>query len=1038
MSDTIKKEYDFENKILTLFDEMEWPLDDENNSSLIKEELQEDLSLLLSSKKVYTRLKECDDEKMREVLLSQLMDFDFVSNKYSEFLSYLEDVDNYMSKILQQIGEQSTFSDLNQILKSFQIYNETLETMKDFDEDVFISHAISDSKIPYSEEFAEAISRMRLNEEEKIKNQKQNDLDFEKTFEEIQEILSGEEELLIDEKSYNSLEDKEDDFQEEMLEGNTFQTCVLNQKRLFEMERTPFYLLSECVGENVQNVHILDSLEGVEVSLYSKEAQKLFELNARLYSQKFVDDYFFQPYNTFVDVQAASKECFKPMYQGVLALRRSLTQKEKTGIACAYEKTLKKNASQTWTNLVQKISSDKKLESSLGWQNFVSAVDQGNIEKIEETWQLFERMNSLSDEIKLLYSEFILALVKKIITVPVYPSKDIPYSPFKMVVLLNEIEKKERYNLRVLLKWVLKCALVDFQTFINMPLLKKAMKDMYEVIQTQIEEELKNVFFIYKKTIQRMNLLNQIEICKLKQIPQGVFADWEKNIRLQDKDGNSCLLQSIFLNDMNAFLAILKSGAFVDDVTYFGETSLILLAKLERYDWIDVLLKYKPNVNAFDFSGATCAHYLAKNNQVKLLKKIDKMGANFNRVNGDECTPLYIAAEAGNFETVRFLAEKNISIDKGNFLKKTPLHVALENGDKKTVSFLIEQGADIFVRDRNLKTSLHYAAVSGLVESVTFFIENDFNLNARDIQLRTPLHMACLYGQKEVVKKLIEAGADINLKDLQGQTPLHIATAVGSIACINLLLLHNAEVDCLDNQGQTALYLAALNKQNKPFKELVDQGGKIYLKTNETSSVAELVQEGTDRALKNCLKKYEESNTFFDIALFLGIFRENKALVEKAIAHGSHLKDLSVCEKNALEWALEVGNLEIIELLYQNNCLPVKKYQKNIGHTSMIESIVQNNVAHIRLLIKSGADVNACDAGTKHSLLHYASAIGNVKAIDILVENGADINIKDARGKTPLYIARQAHQYEAEELLLSLGAEDNAASKPISYLDGDE
>ena len=304
--------------------------------------------------------------------------------------------------------------------------------------------------------------------------------------------------------------------------------------------------------------------------------------------------------------------------------------------------------------------------------------------------------------------------------------------------------------------------------------------------------------------------------------------------------------------------------------------------------------------------------------------------------------------------------------------------------------------------------------------------------------MRTPLHTACLYGQDAVVKKLIEMGADINLKDVNGQTPLHIATAVGASTIISVLLSNGADVDLIDNQGQSALYLATVNKQKKSFKELVELSTKIYSKTKDLSSVATLIQEGADRALKGCLKKYEKGHSFFDMALFVGVFRESKALVEKAIEHGSHLKELTIGEKTALEWALEIGNLEIIELLYTNKCVKKQNPKTNIGHSTLIEAIVQNDIAKVRWLVKSGADVNSRDEGTKHSVLHYASAIGNVKAIDILVANGADINSKDIKGKTPLYVARQAQQYEAEDLLLSLGAEDDEFSKPISCLELEE
>ena len=1039
MTESKEKECDFENEILSLLDEFDENTNEESEWDCDEEMKLNGVDLAISFQNItkHQRLSECQNDEERNDLIAQMGDMTYSEQKYKEYSVLLCEMKDHILKSLKLVNKKLSIQSLNQILEAFQMYNETLEMVKGFDEDVFASCAVLDSGMPYTDGFAEVVNRMRFFDEEKKNITEKNNVEIEETIEIVQALLSGDDELFCDENGI-PLTGEEDEFQEDILEGSSFQTCLQNQKKMFELERFPFYLLTDCFDIDLKNEQILDSDGHVGYFFYKKEFKKILELNARLFSQQFVDEYFFQKRNVFIDVQEASKECFKPVFVNVLTLRKNLFSKKDTFAFENENKLLIKNVENCWNKLVECINEDDKLSQSENWKRFVQSVEDGNVEKIEETWILFERSANLLDEIKVLYFDFIIALMKKVTSVPVYPSKNIPISPFKMVLLLDEIEKKEFLNLKRLLKWVLKCILIDFQTFINMPLLKRAMKDMHETIKEVLNDELKKVFYIYKKSVQQADLLNRIRIEKLIQVSSFDAENNEAKIYKNDKYENSLLLKSIEQNDYKKFCSLLEKGVLVDDVTSYGETALLLLAKLKRYDWVDVLLKYKPNLNAFDFNGCTCAHYFSEQNNVKMLRRIFKLGANFNRTNLNEDTPLIIAVNNSNFESVKFLVDSGVSIDKKGGVKKTPLHIALERGDKKIVSYLIEKGADIFVRDGNSNSCLHFAAESGMLAAISFFVHAGLNVNTKNRQYKTALHIACMHGKKDVVKCLIDFEADVNAKDVYGQTPLHVATAVGSLNCVNLLIGNEADIDCVDNQGQTALYLGALNQQKKPFKELLKQGSKVHTKAADLSSVMSIIQSGTDRALKSCLKKYEENGSFFDMMLFLGIFRENKALVEKAIEKGIHLKELKIGGKNALEWALEFGNIELIDLIYRNNATKSKEIKKNIGHSSLIKSIIQNNISDLKLLLKAGADANGQDEGTKHSVLHYACVIGNIKAIQVLIENGANINIQNIKGRTPLFIARQMQQYEVEKLLLSLGAKDDENSKPVSYLNDEK
>lgn len=763
---------------------------------------------------------------------------------------------------------------------------------------------------------------------------------------------------------------------------------------------------------------------------------KLYELNARLFSQKFVDNYIFKNSNTFLDIQLAMKECFIPMFASMILLKNTLQEKS-VNLSNQETENLLIGMNSSWLSLCDMVRKNK-MQKTVGWKNFVAAVDSNHIGNIEETWSYFEKSEHPNIKIKRCYFQFLTLFMKNKNSVFVISLKNIPVSPFEFVKLIELVEKYEYLHLKALLKWGLRCALTDFQTFVSLPLLKCVLKEMHTIVCAQINLTLKKILLVYKSIVSLYAIDRELFIENLKLVqPTSLGNSWKKDIDGSDDKGNTWLIRSILSNDFSTFCDLLKSGAKVNDITSYGETPLILLSKLERYDWIEELLKYNPNVNAFDFYGNSCVHYFAKNNAHNMLEKVTKLGANLGWLDIEGCSALHIATKARSYESVQFLVKQNIEINLPDMSNKTALHMAIEQKCENIALLLMENKANLYARDNDLKTYLHYIAEVDFYKMIKYFSQTPDGVDPRDGLKRTPLHLACLYGHKNTVKKLLEFGADVNAKDLKGQTPLHIATTAGASGCVDILMEYGANVDNQDDLGQSSVYLAALREQKKPLKEIMDLGINVHTRAEDDTSVVTLMDDSGDRSMKNLLKKYEEKPSFYDTALFLGIIKENMLLVKEAIENGSHLKEITICDKTPMEWAIEVGNTDILRELYDNNCVKSKKIKQNIGHRSLVMAILKDNITSVRLLIKAGADVNAKDGGTDYTVLHYASAMGNTAAAELLIQNGAKIDAKDIRGKTALYFARQANQLETEGLLLSFGANDDMYSqKPV--LDEDE
>jgi ankyrin repeat protein len=188
-----------------------------------------------------------------------------------------------------------------------------------------------------------------------------------------------------------------------------------------------------------------------------------------------------------------------------------------------------------------------------------------------------------------------------------------------------------------------------------------------------------------------------------------------------------------------------------------------------------------------------------------------------------------------------------------------------------------------------------------------------------------------------------------------------------------------------DLNGVSAITKAAYYRKKEVVQVLLGTGLELSIfeaaATGQTPRVKELVKK--DPSLANSFST--DGFTPLGLAVFFG----NKDSVEALLAAGANVN------------------------------LPSRESMKV---TPLHSAAAAKEVEIARLLIASGADVNARQPDMGFTPLHEAAGNGNIEMASVLIEKGADINATTNEGKTPLAFAIEHNQQAMADFLRKRGA----------------
>ncbi|HUV08285.1 MAG TPA: ankyrin repeat domain-containing protein [Spirochaetia bacterium] len=249
-------------------------------------------------------------------------------------------------------------------------------------------------------------------------------------------------------------------------------------------------------------------------------------------------------------------------------------------------------------------------------------------------------------------------------------------------------------------------------------------------------------------------------------------------------------------------------------------------------------------------------------------------------------------------------------------------------------------------------------------------------------------------GQADKIQALLDGDLDVNVRNGEGHTALQWAIQHGKADTAKLLLARGAGRDGLSGAELAPMMLYAITV---PDLELAEH----------------LIRAGADVNAEN-----EKGQT----ALGLAAYEASTQIVEALLSAGADVEARDRRGATALMRAAIGGHLETVRLLLERGADIAAA--DSLGQTVLMYAARgsgQKQGPVVRVLLKSGSDINAGGGSGGGTALIHATRAGNPHSAAVLLSEGADVNHVDEYGRTALMIAAPGDS-SMVELLLKAGA----------------
>lgn len=325
---------------------------------------------------------------------------------------------------------------------------------------------------------------------------------------------------------------------------------------------------------------------------------------------------------------------------------------------------------------------------------------------------------------------------------------------------------------------------------------------------------------------------------------------------------------------------------------------------------------------------------------------------------------------------------------------------------------------------------LHYAAQRGTPETITLLIDHGFDIFAPtgregfDAELAAEFAADFVGDLEEAIEEVFEVGIDEENEGPPPQTPLEIAARAGRGENILAIIEHPkfkaaprlVRWDAL-NQALIA-FAGAVSESagegagekeedlRKWFTAFESAGADIrrlgFAAVQRAAEQMDAENPVKNRGIRQTIAILRELGAGIDLPSAVAIGDE-KLVAELLPTSSDSINSLSSDGVPLLHRAVAMNHLKITTLLIESGCdLEIRLQSEDYsysGETALAVAARHELFDIAKLLIESGARVNACDA-TGRPPLFMSFRSNDLKLAELLLQNGARTDLADEDGST--------------------------------------
>lgn len=381
------------------------------------------------------------------------------------------------------------------------------------------------------------------------------------------------------------------------------------------------------------------------------------------------------------------------------------------------------------------------------------------------------------------------------------------------------------------------------------------------------------------------------------------------------------------------------------------------------------------DINARNYYNDTLLHFAARENALKIIDALIKMGLNFNSRNDINLTPVFVAYLSQKYDAVKFLIDRGADLGVLNDDNLTITEAAIINNDLEIFQYIIEKRG--FGISNGITCDPYGLAIKYQANQVFHYL-CEINYPVK-IKIENHFLLACNCGNQEVIDYFLNKGFSVNL-EFQGSTPLFVAVLGEQIEGVKNLLSKGANPN---PKGYSPL-IPAIKSGNKEMIELLIEHG------------ARTIEKGRERY----------SPIMY--AIFYRQFEIMKLLIEK----GEDVNYIGHKGVTALYFACDTGEVDYVKCLLENGAKPLDN-----ALNPLRLALISGNTEIIELLLSNGFVLKK-DTLISYDLntMFFSAKKKRSKVLETLV----NLDIKDKNGVgVPEYILQKVKKHQTLTTVLT-------------------